>query len=377
MDKVWWNQVTNADRFVRLVAEAMLEGRSVVLALPENVPWYAAMQARILDEVKKQNSRYSFEFIDSPGGGIGEYLLRQYCGQEKWSQYRPGPGRSCARFLAENEDIVLNEKYIWVKNIPAGAYAEWMNFLSEYREYTKKGAAGVFVLETADEALARRAKKGIAKISFDKEISAYDKYTFCALAAAEAGCKEYLKHYLASLVSNLCGDDIELCGLCVKNAKSFLADPAGTLAGLTARRIKDSPQLACCQAAGKAGEEAGMSQEPAWLEKKLWETQLRIVFPLIEDYRSSFVNRHSSAIAKLLPLKSSNGEEFTEPSEVEIGTLDYMVSAGQLRVVNEKERRRLFELKQARNTLAHLKTLPPDEVEAILLEESLPVDRRG
>lgn len=353
MDRVWWEQVTNANRFLEMVVSSILSEKSVALVLPVGVPWREKLLDMIEAKVAKKNSKNSFDFIDSPGGQVGEFLLGKYCKEEKRAQYRPN--KSYARFLAESGDIVLNDKFVWVRDISLKEYDEWVNFVSDYCIHVRKDLSpAVFILETNDEAMAHRAKKGISKIIYSNEINLFDSYTFCTLAVSSVQCKTYMKVYLAELVSNICGDDIELCSQCIQRGKTFLEDPIKVLANIKSQ----------CTRSNGLGFNYIMNEKI--INKKVWKTQLKTIFPIIEDYRSDFVVKYDEKIRQQLPIKSSNGEEFTEPTEVEIGTLNYMISTGLISGVREYNRLYLF--KEARNTLAHLKILRIEDVDKILAE---------
>lgn len=351
MDKVWWNQITNAHRFIVSVTDTMLAEKSLILTLPKKIPWYETMKETIEYSVMKQNSQKSFDFVDSPQRNVGEFLMNRYCREEKRVQYRPNKSYAC--FLAECSDIVLNDRYVWVKNIPSYLYEEWILFLADYVKCMKKNRTpAVFILELYEEVADSRGKKGIVNFSFQKEISDYDKYTFCALAASSVSCKDFLRPYLAETVSSVCGEDIELCAHCIRKGRQFLENPYEVLSQITkSERRSDETEF-----------EFPFHEE--FLERKVWEAQIRTVFPQIEHYRRYFVDKYRGKIEKLLPIRNSNGEEITDPSELEIGALNYMAAA-ELLNLDTVEHNHLHMLKEARNTLAHLKTIPQKDVESI------------
>lgn len=352
MDRVWWEQVTNANIFIKTVVDTILSEKSIVFALPNYVPWYQKLRDTIEMDVAKQNSKNSFDFVESPDENVGEFLLRKYCKEEKRIQYRPNKSHAC--FLAESDDIVLNDRYVWIRNIPNNLFDEWISFLSDYHRSKKRDASSaVFILETNDETLVRKTKKGITGIVYNKEMNLFDTYTFCTLAVSGMQGKIYLKNYLAELVSNICGNDIELCAQCIKRGRQFLADPLGAISTIKTEESRSD------------GYNFEFNTDDFTISKQIWKTQIKMLFPAIEDYRGDFVAKNRMKIYQQLPIKSSNGEEFTEPEDVEIGTLNYMVATGLL-AIDSEEYNKLCRFKEARNTLAHLKTLSLEEVDKIL-----------
>lgn len=358
MDQVWWNQITNAQHFINMIADTMLSGKSALVILGEKIPWYETMKRCVIERVKRNNSINSFEQVSSPRSGIGSYLLNRYYSEEQRTHYRPAI--SYAQFLAENHDAGLKDRFICVTGIDSKNIEEWMSFLTEYHQCCKKSKTipTVFVLEGRDAALANKPGKGIVRIIYDSVISHYDKYTFCMLAVSTGKCSDIMKPYLAELAATLCEDDVELCAECIKMGREFLQDPMRALENVTAIATRSD---------GSAFEPVFV-YDAKWLNKKIWEAQLKIVFPMIESYRSSFVENYAEDIRRLLPIENSHGNVITEPNEVEIGALKFMIVKQSVFWVDENEKQRLKQYWEVRNKLAHLKTLELFEMEIIMNE---------
>lgn len=352
MDKVWWKQITNARRFIEEVAKTVLEGNSLILTLPSHVPWYETMYDQITERLSEENSNNKLDCCESPKEDVGYFLLERYCKKEKRAMYRSGI--SYAEFLAKSEDIVLNDRYVWVRHIPKNLYEEWVSFLVEYKKnMIASKSPAVFILETQDADFQRKARKGIKKISFDQTINAYDKFTFCTLSSSETGCREYLRPYLAELVSNVCSDDVELCAACMREWKKFLQNPEQTIRSIEKEDFRSD---------GTVFENEDSREK---IERKIWESQLKFIFPLVERYRSYFIHMHSRQLLQSLPIKDTFGELIDEPQGVEIGMLVYLVGNGKITVSSE-EYAKLSRFKDARNKLAHLGILDLQMVEELL-----------
>jgi hypothetical protein len=92
------------------------------------------------------------------------------------------------------------------------------------------------------------------------------------------------------------------------------------------------------------------------LRNKVWEAQLKCIFPYLEKFRCGFVERHESEISVHLPLPNPLGDDFVSAGDVELGALLYMTGSGMFRVpYDEYEKLKLNAT--ARNELAHLNTL--------------------
>lgn len=353
MDKVWWTHITKAHAFMEDIVASAAAGKSILLSMPKNVPWRDTLLEMVEDSLKLENSKNAFDYIPCPEENAGLFLLNKYCKKEKRASYRYGI--SYAEFLGKCEDIVLNDRYVWIYDIPQNKCEEWLDFITEYNKNVKEKTPAVFILEIQDECGTGKAKKGIHRLAFNQNINAYDRFAFCALAASDTStCKEYLRPYLAELVSSVCRDDIELCAECVRKGSQFLKSPEETLNQVISESSRSN------------GKSFVYSRSPEELKTLIWEAQLKNVFPVIEKYRSSFITKYRDSIKRALPISSAYGQQATTPEEVEIGMLIYLVGNGSIRLDNSSEYQELERFRDARNKLAHLSTVDFDTVDTIL-----------
>ena len=127
---------------------------------------------------------------------------QKYCKRETRAKYRYGV--SYAQFLGKCQETVLNDRYVWVSDIPDEKVTKWLDFVSEYQKNVQDKTPGIFILEVHNDVMNRKSKKGIRSLGFEQNIGAYDKYAFCALASSETNCKEFLRPYLAEAVASVC-----------------------------------------------------------------------------------------------------------------------------------------------------------------------------
>ena len=351
MDHVWWNHIIKAHSFLEEIVSETVKGGSILLSLPDTIPWRNTLIDIVSERLRVENSKNKLEVIECPDIDPGEYLLEQYCKKEIRATYRYGV--SYAKFLGLCQETVLNDRYLWVSNISSEKIEKWMDFVSEYQKNVKDKTPGIFILEVHDDNLVKKSKKGIKSLVFNQSIGAYDKYAFCALAASQTTCKEYLRPFLAETVSSICGDDVELCAECVSCGKEFLESPIVVINRIIQNNYRSS------------GEKYTFNKNFDNIEGAIWESQLKYIFPLIEDYRKYFISRYSGAIKNVLPLTTSYGEKVTSPEDVELGTLIYMVGKGNLNI-SSREYSELERYRKARNKLAHMNLLDIDELDIIL-----------
>ena len=127
-------------------------------------------------------------------------------------------------------------------------------------------------------------KKGVSKIAYDKEITRFDTYTFCTLAVSGRKLPDFLKNYLAGLAAEVCGSDVELCAECIRRGNYFLKEPYDTIKSIAGSAIRSD------------GTAFSIRLEEPVINRLIWKAQLKIVFPVIEDYRGSFVEKYHREI---------------------------------------------------------------------------------
>ena len=346
MEQIWWDRVPNACAFVNDIVSELLGEHSIILQYSEALPWQDSFREFVKDAVRQQNASKSFEMVTDIANP-GAFLLREFCKPEKRAQYRPS--KSYASFLAESDNLVLNERYLWVKVVSEEQMEAWSSFVSEYLKLCgKKKIPAVFILEWQSRNPASK-KRGMTPFSFDKYIGDYDRVVFSMLASSTVKEDMFIKDYLAELASNVIGNDIELYAECFVHYKDFLRDPYAVVTECVENSIRSD------------GTRFSFSSSREDVAHSIWLAQIRRIYPIIEEFRENFVLKHYAAIKSNLPITTAFNEVCNDPNDVELGTLVYMVGSGLL-PLTQKEYEDLMLHKNARNTLSHLGTLSYDEI---------------
>lgn len=352
MNELWWKQIASARDFVEQIADNVAFDKTVLLYLPEWTPWCGTFQAGIEVGLQNRNCENRLDIISCPDGDIGQYLFESYCKKEKRASYRPT--FSYAQFLAKNNDIVLNQRYLWVKEISEVRLKAWEKFIAEYTAAVQPGeACAGFILETTFPIARRVSSELFVSFDFAQRVTSYDSFTFCALASARAQIPQQFRAYLTEVVSALCQKDIELCAACLNDWESILRNPVEGYLRIIKREFRSN------------GAPFSEVQSESQLCHSLWEAQLKQLFPIIENYRLNFICDHFDEIKAILPIQNSLGEDLTEPQDVELGTLYFWNLHGKIST-DGKEYNTLDFFRRARNKLAHLNILESEDVCHIL-----------
>lgn len=351
MNHIWWERVPNALSFISDVTNSLIEEKSVILQYTDALPWRDTFVASVQNSVQQSNSSKRFDNIrgvEDPG----IFLLDTNCKREKRTQYRPTKSYAC--FFAESDDIVLHERYFWVIIETKKQLEVWSTFVSDYvkaRDRNKEKA--VFILEWHGENQVSR-RKGILFYSYDNYIGSYDSIVFSTLASSSIKQALFINQYLAALSAAVTGRDIELCAACLAKYEDFLHCPYDVVSNLvsSSRRSDESSY-----AFSKTRDE---------VKHCIWLAQIKTVYPVIEEFRKAFVSRYQNSIQSKLPISTLYGEQYTEPSDVELGTLVYMTNTADLQIPPE-DYDKLIAFRDARNRLSHLDTLDFDQLQKLYL----------
>ncbi len=349
MKSIWWNQVTNAVKFVSDIRQSLLEEKSLLLKYSSVMPWREQFEESLRESVRLQNAEK--KFVDVPEvQEPGEYLLKEFCKKEKRAEFRPSKGH--AKFFAESDDIVLHDRYLWIRVSSKECLEKWLLFVSEYiKERGKSTNKAVFIIEWPENSQTI-TRKGIKTFSFDDYIGEYDRVVFAVLASSEVREQLLVKNYIVELVSNVAGNDIELCAECIYGYKSFLINPIEYIKKIIDEKSRSD------------GSYFSYDKNNSEVEHLIWLSQIKTVYPRLEEFREDFVQKHYNMIAKQLPIQASYGETYTDPKDVELGTLMYMAGNDYLNL-SSSEYEKLKCYKEARNKLSHLTSLSIKEIEEL------------
>lgn len=340
--KVWWEDLNSPRRFLEDTAEKLSSGKSVVLSLPEHVPWLETMRD-VLEKLLSKGTQ-SIKVIDAENISMEpqEYVLKEFCANK--DGFRPYSKKAYAKFLAESKGIALNDSCIWICNVENAQIDDWLTFISNYHSFLNGKRGGVFLLEVND-AITFANSAGVEVLSYAKCIRNYDCFAFNIFVASEFGKDNHLvKQYLAELVSALTEGDVEFGAACIRRSENFLKNPA-----LVFENILSTDKFS----SHKNAED---------IDQAIWLTQLKLIFPLIETFRRNFIKRYDLTIKNTPPYYSA-------PEEVEIGQL-YGQFNQRKWLIDEFDANDLEFYRDVRNKLAHLRILPFDELQKIFEKNS-------
>ena len=339
--KIWWEDLNGPRIFIRDAADNLLNGRSVVLCLPEHVPWIDTMREVLERRLSKGTQSIKVVEAKDISSEPPEYVLKEFC--EKMEGFRPAKKGAHAKFLAERTGISLNSSCIWIRNATPAQVAKWFSFIADYHKFLNGKRGGVFLLEAND--FIASGKSDVEIFSYADRINDYDSFAFNIFTAADFGNENHLmKQYLAELVSALTEGDVEFGAACIDRSGDFLKNPDVVFENILSTGKFTSKKT------------------PDDIEQAIWTTQLKLIFPLVETFRRNFIRQYEEQIKNTPPY-------YSVPEEVEIGQL-YGLFSQRRWLIDDFDANDLEFYREVRNKLAHLGTLSFDELQKIFEKNS-------
>lgn len=379
-EEFWWNNITGAHSVVSLVVDALLESKMVVLKVPSDLPWRHSMRSAIHTAFQERTDTGDvvIEPIDigddNPQGlDPGQLLLQKYASSSVSRGYREKSKYSIQEYISQK--CVINNRIIWVKGLGEVDARKWIEFC---KGFTPKNASeGLFVLEVHGM-ITPKENKHMQYIDFSKCVSSYDVQLFNGFVLKGDEDIDYgsdiWDKYISATVATVCDTDAEVAEWLLKEV-DFKCESA--LDGIS--RIADLPEFS------RRGAEAG-SGHVLWLYRnnkteelnhRIWVSQVQVLFPIIEMERIEFIRKYWNKIDQALldNCIMQYGGRITDPMELELGTLSYMMGARRddylyiLYVPDEVDRDRVRFLHECRNLIAHASICEPSQVRKLLDRE--------
>lgn len=342
---IWWNQIGNSLRLLTTVTNSLRDCHSAVLQVPQGLPWhqefYDAVDFRRWEfSAERRLVRMSWEEQSDPG----QFLLDELCSAQTKADY--WPGMSYGAYLGACDDLMMNDYYVWITGIRSKAdILAWDAFLGQYHGVSADSSRAVFILEYSGEISSLSAAE---LITYRPE--RYDCRVFC-LETAAALRNTGLQDYQAELALHIGGGDPELCAALLAEGQTLLSDPVKTTQHIIATeldsRLRPFPDKTEQQIISAARNAA-----------------MVLFFPVLENRRLQFVEENFNTLSRHLPISNSNGDRITDPYDLEIGPIRYIIRSAE-KEFDRTDAEAIRLCHRVRNLLAHNKPLPCSDAEKI------------
>ena len=353
MSRLWWTQVTSARRLLEQVITDLGNGKNVIMSFSAVTPWPEDFRELLGEKIEVTFTAKTVVKIAVEEGDVGQYMLDNYCRRELRFNYRPP--QSEGAYLGECKSLTINDNVFWIKVYSPEMLHRWVKFIGDYRRARNNDSSyALFIIDATGLYDDVQQNKFFSLQHIGMEIPEYVRYTFASILADEAGVKASTIEYLTQLIVSCC-DDIELIPLCIEKQAGLLADPNKPLSDIVMDNIRSDGTAFKLERTGNA------------LEQKVWEAQVKVLFPIVERYRLYIVQKLRKRIEESLsfPYKTNFGE-LAAPEELELKDLVFAIGKKRMSMDDSVEYERLTNFHRCRNLLAHGKTLDYRDIKYIL-----------
>ena len=332
---IWWEQIGSQLHLLAQISELLEDDQSFVLQLRSRLPW----RTHFYESVDAKRSTFSMDRrlkrLDwIPAEDPGSFVLRNLCPPVVQADYYPG--QTYAEYLGSRGDLILCDYYVWITGVHSRTdLTAWISFIRNY-----DSAAGsldhraVFVVEYDGP---QYDTSPISVIIF--ETKNYDCRVFCLQMASELDFADSFS-YQAELALSICMDDPELAYFLLSMGNELLEKPYETAKRILSQSRNSDGMLFPIPA-------------DSVISNYIWKACLVLIYPIIEQYRIDFISRHGDELKQLLPISNSNGDVIQEASDLEIGTLYYIVSRKSRNLFFQEDADKIRLCRNVRNKLAH------------------------
>lgn len=373
---IWWTNVTGPQMFIKSVVSSLSDNYNVRLLLPKLCPWPNRMRELISDAAQ---SEYALEGVTldvvtpddfKNAQSPVEALLDRYALNDVRLRYRNS--LNPAEYLIQNH--VLKDRIVWLTGFEPDDIDAWMGLICGWTSTTPQD--GLFVVETSFDGESRdRNEIDPAKcktVSYRDFIGEYSVSLFNGLLVDEipsTGFSGSEKRYCASLLSNVCGGDVEVSDMLSENLELMLEDIYGALCSVLDCFDHGGSEAACDNVLAIA-----RRADRSAIDRRVWKAQVEILFPILEARRLSVIPKMRDQLSAVLENSdiSQFGERVCDPEDVELGTLVYLMAQTNddgeriLYIPDRELRNEIHLLRECRNTIAHHKTCEWSQVKWLL-----------
>ena len=343
---IWWQRTSCGINAVNDVAEHVMNDESTLILCKVKLPWKDRFHDSIKEEIRTSNKSFAFfrgKDIPEPG----RFLFDNYCPEELQTEFWPAADYSYPHFLAEQDNILLNQRIIVVSDIDSqNAVNSWISFIDAYKKTCaslgKEAQRAVFVLEYNGTGPVT-GSRNISNISFAP--TEIDIYTYNIIITRKYDLSPALNKYLAELITALAGSNIVLNGLLAEQGPQLMALPYPTYTEV---------------ADGNPDTETERLSDAA-TDARVRLAQLKALYPVVEQKRCELIEKYLEKIEKTLPWKNDYGEKRDDPYDFELR--DIVFKFDEIGVSHE-DRELVKVLKDIRNSLAHNRTLSYKEIKS-------------
>lgn len=344
--KMWWKTMINPHRFINDISESVLDDKSVIVNLPDNLPWEQEFMDELAENLEQSTKTIRNSDVSSVGNA-GEFLLGKFCSKQQKDEYW-APRQTPEEFLATNPVLTLNHQIVILDGISDKNAAMWEKSVSRYMSSCdEQKEHGVFVLLSKANKPIKSLNPGLQSFSCSEYVNGYDNLMLCLTIVSDLKISDWKKQYIAEAANLISGGNCELAGTLAEKGEQLI--------------MSDFPDISELLK-GKSNE--SFSELFEKFKAAMWEAQIKIVFPIVERFRKKFIRKYDNSIKHYLKINNKiEGKIIKSPDELEIGHIYHM--CGEHKFAEKVDFDMVCKMRDARNSISHWNPISYKELKEI------------
>ncbi len=333
-EDIWWKRLSNPVNLIENIADSILENKSVAVICRDGIPWKTSFLDAVMEDISQcsagmRNSTHDIRENINPG----DFLMKKYCSKQEQSRYVPSETK--ARFLSKSKFSTINKSRVFV--FLDGQANEWVNFIDEYSSYFgEDDEHGLFVLLTSDGNI--KSSEHIDCYDYDKMVSQFDTLLLCMTVLSEQNYGILEKQYISETAVSIADGNVMLAGKLAECGINLVIKPYETVDFVLST------------------DNFPMEMNEQKLKASVWKAQIKVLFPLLEQFRYDFISEHYREISD--SLYGASNEDYKNKNVYDLEIIDLYHICKKRRIVSDTEFKCLGSFREARNILAHWELVP-------------------
>lgn len=374
MRSLWWT-LPGPENFLEHIAEDLWDGKSIYLRVPHNEPW--GLKAYLKEELPDRESvewrDLNLSYLAEDAGHPVNLLYDVFL-----PEARPDVIRNTIGLVKEMD---FHGKIIWIDGMAPDYWTAWEPFLHEYADLCRNIPAYErtrFIVLLSGEMAAREPRTSIAATVRDWRdmVGKLDMQLYCSSLLKRRRLSSFQKTLAVHLIAQLAQWDQRLADWLCDCELGELFEPIPLLRKFAAELGWDADSPASWPI-GTLNDYEGKTQrhsaylaalgEEDHLERRVWEAQLSVLFPYIEEQRLHLVEALGPALE--VPFTNERGYVIYDKLDLEIGHIEYQMRS--MPTVDERLKRSVNDLRRLRNILAHMNPVRTKDIGLVETLETL------
>ena len=343
----FWD-LPGAIRYLEEIAQTLRRGSNIVVRFPVDIP--KSFRDRVFAALRGDGLRPT---LLSSGSRPMETLCERFLHRESSIQ-------DSLSFLCDSDEF--SERLIWLEDLSPANWESWREFLVRYADASRALAVHrrtLFLVPLICVSWDPLPSIDAMRVfDWDDVIDEMDILFFASDRLRRKQMEQSLVNLLATSIARLAVWDFDTAeGLVEQNPEDIL-EPVPFLRQLAERRGW-SKDTAICWSHGTASQSGiahparlALEESSREIERRMWSAQASVLLPTIDIQRVEIIRDNLFEIRRWLRQNDRNDD----PLDLEIGDLFIVFQETR---IDPMVRKRVRQLRSARNKLAHIDAISP------------------